>query len=242
MIAFAPPAWPQAPDYAREARWADQVVPSLMVGEAVYLTTSERAHVLALFTPADGVAHGSVVLLHGLGLQPDYGIVGELRAALAARGYATLSVQMPVLAADALPQEYAALMPLAGDRIDAAVAWLRDRRLAPTAIVAHSLGAAMANAWLARPQHASVDAFVALGMGVPFAAQRLPPVLDVTAEHDLPAVLASAPLRALALPRESCSATLRVEGADHFLGGHANELADAIAAFLARAAGAGCRH
>ena len=113
-----------------------------------------------------------------------------------------------------------------------------DRASRRSPIVAHSLGAAMANAWLARPQHASVDAFVALGMGVPFAAQRLPPVLDVTAEHDLPAVLASAPLRALALPRESCSATLRIDGADHFLGGHANELADAIAPFLARAAGA----
>ena len=49
------------------------------------------------------------MLLHGLGLQPDYGIVGELRVALAARGFATLSVQMPVLAADALPQEYAVL-------------------------------------------------------------------------------------------------------------------------------------
>lgn len=230
-----------APDYARESRWAEQIAPSVMVGDAVWLKTPDRDRVLALFTPAQGAAKGGVVIVHGLGVQPDFGIVGELRADLAARGFATLSVQMPVLAADALPGEYAALFPLAGDRIEAAVQWLAAKGVAPVAVVAHSLGAAMANAWLARPRHADIGAFVAVGMGVPFAATQLPPVLDVTAEHDLPAVLANAPLRALALPRTRCSATLRIAGADHFLAGRGNELADAIAAFLAQASGAGCR-
>jgi len=43
------------------------------------------------------------------------------------------------------------------------------------------------------------------------------------------------------LPKNSCSATLRIAGADHFLDGHASELADAIAPFLAQAFSAGCR-
>ena len=55
------------------------------------------------------------------------------------------------------------------------------------------------------------------------------------------AVLANAPLRALALPKNFCSGTLRIAGADHFLNGHVAELADAIAPFLARAFGSECR-
>jgi dienelactone hydrolase len=229
------------PDYARETRWADEVVPSVMVGDAVWLKAPDRDRVLALFTPAKAPARGGVVIVHGIGVQPDFGVVGELRGALAERGFATLSVQMPVLDVDALPAEYTALYAIAGDRIDAAVAWLRARNVAPVAVAAHSMGAAMANAWLARPQHADVAAFVALGMGVPFAAARLPPVLDITAERDLPGVLANAPLRALALPRNSCSAPLRIAGADHFLAGRGNELADAIAAFLGKAFSDACR-
>ncbi len=241
MLAIAPLACALPPDYGRETRWAEQVVPSVMVGDAVWLKTPDRERVLALFTPAQGTQLGGAVIVHGAGMQPDFGVVGELRGALAERGFATLSVQMPVLDADALGAEYAALFPAAGDRLDAAVAWLSARNIAPVAVVAHSMGAAMANAWLARAQHADVGAFVALGMSVPFAAKSLPPVLDVTAERDLPQVLANAPLRALALSPKSCSATLRIVGADHFLAGRIAELAGAIAPFLARAFGAQCR-
>jgi hypothetical protein len=232
---------PGHPDYGREARWADEVAPTVMVGDVVWLRTPDRERVLALYTKASGPLRGGVVIVHGLGVQPDFGIIGELRADLAARGFAPLSVQMPVLAADALPGEYDALFPIAGDRIEAGVQWLAANGVAPVSVVAHSLGAAMANRWLGRPQHAGVGAFVAIGMSVPWAAAQLPPVLDVTAEHDLPAVLANAPLRALALPKARCSATLRIDGANHFLDGHGGELADAIAAFLARAFGADCR-
>jgi hypothetical protein len=237
----AAPHAPGHPDYAREARWADEVAPTVMVGDVVWLRTPDRERVLALYTKASGGVRGGVVIVHGLGVQPDFGVIGELRADLAARGYATLSLQMPVLAADALPAEYDALFPIAGDRIEAGVQWLAAKGVAPIGVVAHSLGAAMANRWLGRPRHAGVAAFVPIGMGVPWAAAQLPPVLDVTAEHDLPAVLGNAPLRALALPKARCSATLRIAGANHFLEGHGRELADAIAAFLARAFGADCR-
>ncbi|MEO6929424.1 MAG: DUF3530 family protein [Casimicrobiaceae bacterium] len=239
-LACAQCALAQAPDYARESRWAAEVAPSVMVGDVVWLKTPDRERVLALFTPARSTTLGGVVIVHGLGVQPDFGVVGELRGALAARGYATLSVQMPVLDVDALPAEYEALFPIAGDRIEAALRWLAAKQIAPTAVVAHSMGAAMSNAWLARASHADIRAWVVLGMGVPFAAHALPPVLDITAEHDLPAVLANAPLRALSLPKRSCSAAVRIAGADHFLAGRADELADVIAPFLARAFAAGC--
>src|SRR5438128_2064301 len=37
-------------DYAREERWAAEIVPSLVVGDAIYLSTPERARVLSILT------------------------------------------------------------------------------------------------------------------------------------------------------------------------------------------------
>ncbi len=48
-----------------------------------------------------GAAAGGVVVVHGLGVHPDWGLIGGLRTGLADAGYVTLSVQMPVLAATA---------------------------------------------------------------------------------------------------------------------------------------------
>ena len=42
-------------------------------------------------------------LVHGLGIHPDWGLIGALRSDLPDAGYTTLSVQMPVLAADGSP-------------------------------------------------------------------------------------------------------------------------------------------
>ena len=38
------------PDYAREKRWADEITPSLVVGNALYLTQKSGHRFLALYT------------------------------------------------------------------------------------------------------------------------------------------------------------------------------------------------
>src|SRR5256885_16924369 len=83
-----------AQDYAREQRWADEVLPALVVGDAVYLQTGSGHRFLALHTPAQS-AQTAIVLVHGIGVHPDHGVIGILRQSLAESGYATLSVQMP---------------------------------------------------------------------------------------------------------------------------------------------------
>lgn len=52
---------------------------------------------LALYTEAPS-PNGSVILAHGLGVHPDWGVIGTLRVRLADRGYNMLSLQMPALA------------------------------------------------------------------------------------------------------------------------------------------------
>jgi pimeloyl-ACP methyl ester carboxylesterase len=228
-------------DTARESRWAEQVVPQLVVGDAVWLATKRHPRVLAIFTAPSAATKNAVIVVHGLGVNPDWNLIGVLRTALADRGFATLSVQMPVLPADAPRDDYVTLFPDAGERLGAAAAWLRDRGYPRIAVVSHSMGAAMVNAWLAESAQPAIAAWVPVGMFVPFAAAPRQPVLDVVAERDFPEALSESKIRAQRFMRDGCSAALVVDGTDHYFdGGAAARLAAAIAPFIQRAFDGGC--
>ena len=227
-------------DDAREDRWASEVVPGIVVGDAIWLATPSRAKVLAILTLPTGAPRAGVVIVHGLGVHPDFGMIGGLRTLLADAGYATLAVQMPVLAAGASREDYAVTLPAAGERLGAAIALLRARGIARIAIVSHSLGATMTDAFLARPSAPRIGAWVPVGMPVDFAADPREPVLDVAAEHELPEVVEAAPLRSKRLPRDGCSRALTIADADHYFDQRQKELAAAIAAFLDQVFGGSC--
>ncbi len=228
-----------APDYAREERWASEVVPGIVVGDAVWLATPSRARVLALYTEAPG-SKGGVILVHGLGVHPDWGLIGGLRTGLADAGFTTLSVQMPVLAVEAPRDAYAALQLEADERIAAAVAFLRAHSTRRIAVVAHSVGASMVNAYLASRNATRIDAFVPIGMWGEFAVAPREPVLDLTADGDFPQVRESSPRRRTMLPRDACSAQVVIAGADHYMANRNKELVAALVPFLQRALMATC--
>ena len=234
LLGLAAAAGEPVIDYAREDRWAREVVPSIVVGDAVWLATPAREKVLAILTtPAE--AKGGVIILHGLGVHPDFGMIGGVRTYLADAGYVTLSVQMPVLAAGASRNDYAVALPAAADRIGTAIAFMRRKGITKIAIVSHSMGATMADAYLARTDAAKIDAWVPVGMLVDFATPPREPVQDIIAENELVEVAAAAPARAKRLPRDACSGALTIAGTDHYFEHRQKELAGAIAAFLDRA-------
>ena len=140
-------------DYAREERWAQEIVPSLVVGDAgVPRDTDARARARASRRCRPASAAGGVVIVHGLGVHPDWGLIGGLRTGLADAGYVTLSVQMPVLAATATRD---GLCPGAArrQRSESPPRWpiFGAKGVRKIAIVSHSLGASMANTFLAQP-------------------------------------------------------------------------------------------
>lgn len=227
-------------DYIREGRWAQEVLAALVVGEPVYLATPARSRVLALAAEPAGTSKGSVIVVHGLGVHPDWGLIGGVRSGLADLGFSTLSVQMPVLAADAPRDDYRATMPEAGDRIAAAVAYLRAHGATKIAIVSHSMGASMVDAYLARPDAARIDAWVPVGMLVDFASPPKEPVLDVIAERDFVEVKAAVVLRKAKLPKDRCSREVTIAGTDHYFERRQKELTAAIAEFLDRVFSGGC--
>ena len=239
MCATAAAAASPSPDYDREARWAREVEPAVVVGETVYLATPSQPRVLALYTPAAN-AKGGVIVVHGLGVHPDWGLIGAMRTGLADAGFSTLSVQMPVLAADAPREQYNAIFPQAAERIAASIAWLEHRGVQHIAIVAHSLGAAMSNAYLGSAAAEKIDAWVVIGMSVGFDAAPRQPVLDVEAQSDFAQVHEAAVLRAPMLPRDSCSRHVVVADANHYMENRQKELVAAIVPFLDRALARRC--
>jgi alpha/beta superfamily hydrolase len=219
-----------APDYAREQRLSDEVLPSVVVGDAVTLQTGAGRRFLGLLTiPAKPRA--ALILVHAKGMHPDFGVIGALRAGLADRGYTTLSIQMPVLAADANEADYPALFPEAGERIATAIDYLRGKGATKVAIVSHSLGARMVGDFLAHRPDALLMAWVPVAIssgGFESLAGVRFPVFDIYAEKDFDVVLKGAPARAKELRRIRGSKQAMVYGADHYFGKKEKEVAALI--------------
>ncbi len=220
-------------DYAREQRWADEISPAIVVGDPVYLGGGSSRRFLAIWAPNPKAIAG-VIVVHGLGLHPDWGLNGTLRSRLAEQGYSTLSVQMPVLAADAKGDRYPPLFPEAAERLTVAIAFLRKQGVKKIAIVSHSMGSRMTNYFLNQAPAATIDAWVAIGLSGEFTepATFKAPVLDLYGAKDYPAVLDSAEKRAAAIRNVRGSGQVQVAGADHFFAGLEDELARQTGLFL----------
>jgi pimeloyl-ACP methyl ester carboxylesterase len=222
----------QSPDYAREQRIADEIAFAVVVGDPVRLEGEDNRSFLGLFTRAPSAKAG-IVLVHGAGVNPDWGLIGELRTSLADAGYSTMSIQMPVLAADAKADDYTALFPAAAQRIKAAVQSLRIKGYRKIALVSHSLGSRMSNAYLLKNPD-GVNTWVAIGMSAELrGADRFDfPVFDLYGERDLPQVLESAAQRGRAIRQLRGSRQIAVPEADHYFNGHYQELDTQLRGFL----------
>jgi pimeloyl-ACP methyl ester carboxylesterase len=236
LVAAGASARTQEPDYAREQRWAQEIAPAVVVGEPLQLELASGRKFLAIYAEAPK-ARAGVIVVHGMGLNPDWGLIQRLRSALPEAGYATLSVQMPVLAATARPEDYAPTFAQATERLRAAESWLRSRGHQAIAVVAHSLGARMSNHYLVATPRPRIAAWVAIGMSGEFVQpqQLALPVLDLHGERDLATVLSAAARRAEVLRRlPASSSQVQVSGADHFFNDREDQLVQSVRRFLDR--------
>jgi len=223
-------------DYAREQRWAEEITPAILVGSPITLELRSGRKFMGIYAP-NAKAFAGVIVVHGLGVHPDWGLINPLRSQLAEQGYATLSVQMPVLAADTRAEQYPPLFPEAAERIDAAVAFLRGKGLKKIAVVSHSMGSRMTNYFLNHAGGTSIDAWVSIGISSgEFTAPATfkAPILDLYGEKDFPVVLDGAPKRAAAIRGIRGSGQIQVPGADHFFAGMENDLVRQVKLFLDR--------
>lgn len=232
-------------DTAKEQRWAEQIVDALLVGEAEWLEADGHKF-LAIFTEDQtGEPKGGAIILHGIGVHPNWNdVIYPLRTELPEHGWATLSIQLPVLPNEAELEDYIPIVKDAAPRIKAAQAFLKSKGIEPVVLIAHSLGAIMGSATLAEAGDMGLAGFVAIGMGrsdkdpqVDTTAQLTKlslPMLDLYGSRDLDTVLAAVPARAAAA-RKAGHENYRqaaVEGADHFFVGQEEELVRRVRGWL----------
>ncbi len=232
-------------DLEKERRWSEQIVDSLLVGDPVQLD-AKGVSFLGIFAEANtGPGDRAVILLHGIGVHPDWPeIINPLRSNLPEHGWATLSIQMPILANEAALADYAPLFDEVGPRVAAAVAYLREKDNRTIVLVGHSLGASMGAAYLAGSAQHGINGLIVIGMPVIEMDDRMNgaralekirlPVLDLYGSRDLDTVLRSAQTRSAAARKAENTAyrQTEVEGADHFFLGMDDELTRRIYGWL----------
>jgi pimeloyl-ACP methyl ester carboxylesterase len=236
-----------AADLQREERWANQVIDAILVGEPEWLAIEDHKF-LAIYTAGESeTPRGAVILVHGLGVHPDWpDVINPLRERLPEHGWATLSLQMPVLNAGAEIDEYFPVFPEALPRIDAGVRFLKDKGFKTIVIAGHSLGSQMAAYRLSQAGDAGLQGFIAIGMSgrereghgstLDYLATINVPTLDIFGEHDLDTVNASSAARASAAKRAGNSdyVQVEVEGADHMFQGYDEPLVAEVVKWLGK--------
>jgi len=222
-----------AQDYDKEKRWADDILPTLMIGNAEWLAQKNGHKFLSLYTEAKN-AKGAVIIAHGRGWSPDFELYGTLRTRLADEGYTTLSIQLPVLQSTAILGLYVPLYPDARERFQLAVDFLKSRGHRNIGIVSHSLGATMANQYLIRTEDTTVKAWVYIGIlqGLEEMYRIKIPTLDVYGSDDWTVTMWGAPEREKQLRKVPGSRQVMVPGAKHFFEGKEDDLVKIVTGFL----------
>ena len=224
-----------AQDYEREARWAQETLATLMVGEAVQIEQKNGHRFLGLYTRA-AKPRGAVIIAHGRGWGPDFELYGALRTMLADAGYSTLSIQLPVLPGTAKIGDYLPMFPDSTERFTLAAEWLRAKGYQQVAIVSHSLGATMANQYLITTPDPAVDAWVFISIinGLEDMFRIKIPVLDVYGTLDWQVTRYGGEERRTQILKVAGSEQVVIQGAEHFFERQTDELTRVIAGFLGR--------
>jgi pimeloyl-ACP methyl ester carboxylesterase len=248
---FATAVYAQQPDYEREKRWADQIAPSVLVGDVVWLNqvwpndvawlkkywpNEKREHkFLAIYTAAEK-PRGAIILGHGRGWNPDFELYGTLRVKLAEQGYSTLAIQLPVLGPGAKVGDYLPVYPDAEYRYVLASKFLQEKGFDKIAIVSHSLGATMANQYLIHADSTPVKAWVFIGIinGLEEMFRIKIPVLDVFGGKDWEITQVGAYERRKQIMKVPGSDQVVVPDALHFFEGREDDLVKVIVTFLDR--------
>jgi len=229
-----------ASDLAKEKRWADQVVDSILDGDAVWLHDG-ASKFLTIYTEAGDASKRAAIIMHGTGIHPDWQqVVQPLRVGLTEHKWNTLSIQMPVLVNEADYSDYAPLYDEVAPRVNASIKYLKENGINEIVLIGHSQGSAMAAYYLSSTQQ-PVKGFVAIGMSAFAKDRRMDsisalekikvPVLDLYGNDDLKTVIDSAKRRAEAAAKNKHYKQQQNKG-NHFFDGEEDALVSEVAAWL----------
>ena len=188
----------------------------LQQGKPVWLEAGGEKFFAIYMQETHGNTQGGIILLHDLGNHPDWPeVISPIRTRLPELGWSTLSIQMPVLEANANLDEYSKVFDKVPDRIKAAIDFLQKNNIGNIVIVGQGLGAAMGASYLVKAGNRSqsgITGFIGISMSAPEGIDErmntpklleniTVPVFDIYGELDDASVVLSAPERAAAAKR-----------------------------------------
>ena len=194
-------------------------------------------------------AQGAVIIVHSMGGHPDWPqVVAPLRVKLPAGGWATLSIQMPVLEPGEALAGYGDTIKQASNRIRTAVRYLREKKFLNIVLIGYGFGATTGACYLAE-DGSGIQAFVGIGMQTyEFLSPRLNlegylaridiPILDLYGSRDFDEVMRLAVNRRLEARKMNKDQYLQVtiDGADHYYSGLEDAMTRRIRGWLDKAA------
>lgn len=234
-----------ASDLAREQRMADEIVDSIIDGDAVYLKSGDH-NFLNIYTKTQAKhPKGAIIILHGRGHHPDWGdVVHPLRVGLIESGWNTFSMQMPVLEKTAQYYDYVPVLSESFPRIEAGIDYLKQQGNRKIILIAHSCSVHMVMAWVDAGRFRDINAYVGVGMGAidyeqpmakPFPLDKISvPILDVYGADEYPAVLRGVDNRrkTIVLAGNKKSKQLSVPGANHYFTDQGDALLKSVRSWL----------
>ncbi len=179
----------------------------LTSGKALWLDGG-KAKFFAVYDPdQSGQPKGGVIILHDANSHPDKPeVIQPLRHGLPAHGWASITIQLPYLSSIG---DYTNKQTIINQRINSTVKYMQSVGIGNIVLLGHGTGAMAATAYLSTQQKSSIQAFIAISLGmldknrkpesIPQQLEKITvPILDIYGSNDLDHVTSTAMSRALA--------------------------------------------
>lgn len=175
-----------AADAEREMSIANSLAENIEVGKPVWLET-ERRKFLGIYTTTEAeINNGTVIILHDAGGNPNQDrLIHELRTQLPLHNWATFSLQMPLLEANANQEDYYDLFPDALARINSAIDYLVEAKVENIVLVGEGMGA-LITIYVLNDNTMDIKAAVVIGLPVPKTEHKSVQVLSFLENLELP--------------------------------------------------------
>jgi len=244
LATFIPGAWANtSAEYEKNLML--RLVEDRTPGGAVWLG-SGRNTFLSLYQQASEPDGNNVaIILHSIGMHADWPeLISPLRKLLPQRGWATLSLQLPVLSPDIGIAEYGGTFILANRRLRTSIRYLMDKGYENIVFIGLGFGATTAVQYLTTSESA-IKALVGIGMQnheflkpkynlVENLSDIEQPVLDIYAYQDISGVLNSIDDRRLAgsNKKNKLYEQIVIKNTGQYFSGHESDLANEIIKWL----------
>ena len=220
-------------DSEREMQVSEKLEEEVEDGEILWLDANGEKFLAILNKQTNEQANGAAIILHGMGAHADWPqTISPIRKTLPEYGWTTLSIQLPVIAAENQIEDYGKTLARAAARIEAAISAVHELKFRNIVAIGHSFGAANVLSYFEKAKGRRIVALVAIGLQ-DYAFVKPPidmlgliekaniPMLDIYGSRDYKKATDQAADRRLAAKKGGNRnyVQMEIEGADHYFSG-----------------------